>query len=312
MIVVKEYLCSRIKSPKIIILSGSNGLYNIDAKKVEEELKIPCINFGLHAGMSLDWLLDIGRKIVQPGDVLILPLEQAYYENGGWNTLGGWRLRNALAWNLDSIQRLNITEKIVAYCSGGNLDLALDLITEKFQSFFSKGTPVAQIPRLEALESSSAIIDRFKRAQLEGKPYPFYQSIDDHGTVLQSDKSEFNGKFVPATSPGNICPATKALLRNFIDEIKNRGVHVYFAHSPYGIEGEPKGNWRKSELTFQNEIGQLGCEVIDKRESLFYPRKLFFDTALHMTSKGKELRTSLLINNMKKKLNEARSKDDIK
>jgi len=313
MIVVKEHLCSKMKSSKIIILSGSNGLYNIDAKKIEDELKIPCMNFGLHAGMRLDWLLDVGRRIVHPGDILVLPLEQSYYENGeNWNSLGGWRLRNALAWNLDSIQRLSTTEKIGAYCSGGNLDLALDLITEKFQSIFSKGTPIAQIPRLEALESLTSIIERFNKAELEGKPYPFYQCIDDHGTVLQTEMSQFNGKFVPVTSPGKICPNTKSLLRNFVDEMKNRGVHVYFANSPYGVEGKPKENWRKAEQSFQEEIHELGTKLIDNRSELFFPRKLFYNTALHMTSRGKELRTTILIESIKKILNETQNNDIIR
>jgi hypothetical protein len=111
-----------------------------------------------------------------------------------------------------------------------------------------------------------------------------------------------NGKFVSVTSPGKICQDTKALLRNFIDEMKKRGVQVYFAHSPYGIEGEPQGDWKKAELQFQQEIHHLGCELIDERNKLFFRRKLFYNTALHMTSIGKELRTQLLIEKLRKKI----------
>lgn len=41
-----------IKEPKIIILGDSNLAFGINSKIIEEELKMPVINMGLHGGIG--------------------------------------------------------------------------------------------------------------------------------------------------------------------------------------------------------------------------------------------------------------------
>jgi hypothetical protein len=83
--------------------------------------------------------------------------------------------------------------------------------------------------------------------------------------------------------------------------MKGRGVHVYFANSPYGMDHPPEEGWSQSEVQFQKEISCLGSEVIERRSDLFFPRKMFFNTALHMTREGKEARTRVIIEALKQK-----------
>lgn len=69
-----------IDKHKILVISGSNSLFSISAKQMEEELNIPTVNFGVHAGLGLRYILDRVRNEIKLGDTVILPLEYQMYK----------------------------------------------------------------------------------------------------------------------------------------------------------------------------------------------------------------------------------------
>lgn len=299
MVAVKKNLIKEIKSPKIIFIGGSNVLYNIDASRVEKELNISCFNFGLHAGMPLKWLLDFSIDSINPGDTVILALEQAYYQGG--QKWGEWRFRNAVAWKHEALDQLKFMDKVHALLEGGTFDLALELISTKW-ALYCGNDPSAEIKkRLIAFEKPEKIIKKFNEAERSGMAFPFWQPIDRHGTVIQSDESNYSGQFVVVTSPNSLDPEVKKLLSDFLITMKSRCVRVYFANSPYGVDHPPEVDWSQSEGQFKKEISHLGSEVIERRSDLFFPRKMFFNTPLHMTRDGKEARTRVIIEALKQK-----------
>ena len=299
MVVVKKKLAQEIKSPKIIFVGGSNVLYNINASRVEKELHVPCFNFGLHAGMPLQWLLEFTIDSIKPGDTVILALEQAYYESG--QKWGEWRYRNAVAWKHESLDQLKFMDKLHALVDGGTLDLFLELISTKWALAWNK-EPSAEIKkRLIAFEKPTKIIKMFDEAECSGMAFPFWQPIDHRGTVIQPNESTYRGAFVNVTTPNSLDPEVKKLLTDFLLTMKHRGVRVYFANSPYGMDHLPEEDWSHSEEQFQKEISSLGSEVIERRSDLFFPRKMFFNTPLHMTRDGKEARTKVLIEALRQK-----------
>jgi hypothetical protein len=199
MVVVKKYLIKEIKSPKIVFIGGSNVLYNIDAAMIEKELNISCFNFGLHAGMPLKWLLDFSIDSISQGDTVIIALEQAYYQGGAkWDT---WRFRNAVAWKHEALDQLGLKDKLHALLDGGTIDLSLEILSTKFALLCSNPSSPEIKKRLIAFENPEKIIKIFNEGELSGTAFPFWQPIDRHGTVMQSDLSKYNGKFVDVTSP---------------------------------------------------------------------------------------------------------------
>jgi len=300
MIVVKQQQLTVIRSPKIIVLGGSNVLYNIDAAAMEKELKVPTYNFGLHAAMPLDWLIEVWRSVVKPGDIVVLALEQPYYSQApAWNE---WGLRNALAWYPQAFDRLGGVEKIGAFCSGGTFDMACDLVKTKSVQMFSRTPPTYLTKRIQALEPKAQILARYTSAQARCEPFPFNQIIDGHGTLQQPDTSEFQGEFFSVLSPAAIHPYTRQLLTGFLTEMKERQVRVFFANSPYGMDGPTDAGWVAAEREFQLEIQALGSEVLDRRDQLFFPRSMFYNTNLHMNKSGKEARTKIMIDALRQKL----------
>jgi hypothetical protein len=72
---------ARTATPKIIILSGSNGEYGYSAQQIEQRYGIPAVNMGEHAGQGLDYILYRGSLAAQKGDLFILPMEYEQYES---------------------------------------------------------------------------------------------------------------------------------------------------------------------------------------------------------------------------------------
>ncbi|MDE2515549.1 MAG: hypothetical protein KGL12_05955, partial [Rhodospirillales bacterium] len=68
-----------VGSPKLVILAGSNGPYSHRCETIEPILGIPCINGGVAVGIGLDYLFTRWERLLRPGDLVYLPLEEAQY-----------------------------------------------------------------------------------------------------------------------------------------------------------------------------------------------------------------------------------------
>jgi hypothetical protein len=68
-----------ISGPKLIILAGSNGPYSHRCETIEAIIGRPCVNAGVAVGIGLDYLFARWEKLLYPGDVVYLPLEESQY-----------------------------------------------------------------------------------------------------------------------------------------------------------------------------------------------------------------------------------------
>jgi hypothetical protein len=68
-----------IHEPKLVILAGSNGPYSHRCATIEPILGRPCVNAGVAVGIGLDYLFTRWKPLLNPGDMVYLPLEEAQY-----------------------------------------------------------------------------------------------------------------------------------------------------------------------------------------------------------------------------------------
>ena len=68
-----------IQQPKLVILAGSNGPYSHRCETIAPIIDRPCINAGVAVGVGLDYLFTRWKKLLHPGDIVYLPLEEAQY-----------------------------------------------------------------------------------------------------------------------------------------------------------------------------------------------------------------------------------------
>ena len=68
-----------IGQPKLVILAGSNGPYSHRCQAIEPILRMPCVNGGVAVGVGLDYLFTRWQRVLHPGDIVYLPMEEAQY-----------------------------------------------------------------------------------------------------------------------------------------------------------------------------------------------------------------------------------------
>jgi hypothetical protein len=68
----KRRAADSITEPKLVLLGGSATLFGIKASVLESELGVPVINGGLHAGLGMACILREGKKMLKPGDTVML------------------------------------------------------------------------------------------------------------------------------------------------------------------------------------------------------------------------------------------------
>ncbi len=91
----KEHVASSIDTRKVIVAAGSNALFSLDSRVIEQHTGLRVVNLSSHAGLALDFhYYKIGDHI-REGDIVVLPLEFNYYNDKGYTE---WEANNYMAW----------------------------------------------------------------------------------------------------------------------------------------------------------------------------------------------------------------------
>lgn len=98
------------ESPRLILVGGSNVAFGVDSKMLADSLKMNPINFGLHAALSLRYVMRDVIKYSRPNDLIILlPEYESFYNKGGgegsafsqllyYNHMHGWMEMSFYEW----------------------------------------------------------------------------------------------------------------------------------------------------------------------------------------------------------------------
>ena len=82
--------------------------------------------------------------------------------------------------------------------------------------------------------------------------------------------------------------------------MRARHVRVAFGYSPYLIDGVDTRNWKASESVFRSDIDEIGAQVIEQRDAVFFRREYFYNGVFHLNSEGRKIRTERLIDALRR------------
>ena len=266
----------KIKEPKIVFISGSNTIFGIDAKNIEEALNKPVINFGMHAGLQ-EHIFYASKEILKPYDTVVLPLEFVLYSRNS--------IPSAMAEYIISYDK-NFYDTLTFY--------------QKFQISF-------YLPKL----IYSKIIDSQKikfatKKKLKTNSYYNFK-FNNNGDVILGDyldkcnKKQSNKNIKELSFDKSNALNTNAI-KEFIKWCKENNITVY---------GMPPCCLHKKEISikekkFLTKIKKFYAEndvkFLGEFEDCFYEKQDMLDTVYHLNPKGKEKRTKYIIELLKKEL----------
>ena len=271
---VKTELVRAQQSPRILILGGSSSLFGIDAAHIQTSLKRPAFNLGLHAGLSLDQILLVGRNTARRGDLIVLTLEPVYYSCAStlWSS---WQVRNGVAWNRAYFDSKPLGERVAAVLEGGDVMLPVDILASWVQGKFHADR--VRI-RLEAMQPDRIEHDLASIRSHTVVPFDYgATSLDLNGDIVGADSADFSdGSGYALTEPGHICPKSLQMLKDFEREMSERGVSVVVAHVPYLNESPHPAGWLEAEQNFQTDLHSAHLQVLDNRDELFFSARGIF------------------------------------
>ena len=76
---IKQSYAAQTEGPKVVVVSGSAGLFSISCAVMENTLARQCVNGAITAELGLKYILEIARRLLQPGDTVVMPLEYNLY-----------------------------------------------------------------------------------------------------------------------------------------------------------------------------------------------------------------------------------------
>lgn len=86
----KIELLANTQSPRIIVIGGSSVAFGVDSRRIKDSLGLNVVNFGLHGGIGVRYMLEDYLAYARTGDIVLMPIEYANYYNGGNGSESVW------------------------------------------------------------------------------------------------------------------------------------------------------------------------------------------------------------------------------
>lgn len=268
---IKTRIAESIKTPKLVIVAGSNALFGISCKMIREQTNVPCVNTATYAGLGVDYILNRARSLVKPGDIVLLPLEYEVYTDDG--ELNGALIDYVLARDSEYLRSLNWIDQI-RFITGVSLTRVQDGILAKL------GTP--------------------KQWQSHYKSKNLNQYGDDTGNRASTmTKKEF--KALDELQPKEIQGYIKSsygmkVINKFVEWSQENNIKVIATWpNTLWFEAYQEQEVKKFFQSINDFYQNIKVPLLGNYRDFMYDKSRFYDTSYHLNDKGVHYRTKQLI-----------------
>lgn len=260
-----DSLLKNVESPRLILIGGSNISLTINSQLLKDSLAVNPINTGISWTIGFAYMFDNTLKYVRPGDVIVASLEYDQFYNGA--VYGGPDLARTIFdvcpqefFKLRKQQYYNVLPHIPYYAFS----------KYKPNEYFFLGNPQEVYTR----NATNKFGDNCRHWNLPGRRVlpltPLPEKLDKYAFDLLS---EFESAI---EERGGILLVTFPCLQQ-----------ESFIMQSVGIKA------------IENELKRRNFSLIGTPERYVMPDVLVFDTPYHLIKPGVDLRTNILIEDLK-------------
>jgi hypothetical protein len=269
---IKSSIANSIKTPKLVVVAGSNVLFGISCQMINEATELPCVNAGTHAGLGLDYILNRVHSLVKPGDIVLLSLEYELYQDNG----------------IPSVQLIDYV-----FSRDPKYLLAVDFIKQTYFitwiSYDRLGIGIAaklKPPQPLTVGYQSQNLNRY----------------GDETSNLKSNLTEIQKEMLEQSKPlkadvNIVTGYAKQSIRNFIKWCGNKQIKVLVTW-PGTIWFETYREKKKLDFfdSLEYFYRQQDISILGKPIDFMYNKSMFYDTSYHLNQQGVHQRTQQVIN----------------
>ncbi|HDP67000.1 MAG TPA: hypothetical protein ENN20_00690 [Candidatus Marinimicrobia bacterium] len=266
----KENRLQQLDSPKMIILGGSNTVFNIDSRRIADAMDYSVANLGMHAGLGLMLHLNQVRSYIRAGDMVVIMPEYAQFYR---QLFFGGRTVTRLVMFYPQYFRYII-----------NWRQYLEIL---------KGLGLETRSKLVYLLGRSAYEETYRRSA--------FNEFGDLNPALIGDQPQEKLKYehYEIRNLADINHAAVRELNKFYDYVGKRGARVYLAFPPVPLEKYAANRQEIEELETYLE-DNLEIPVLYQPVEVLLPAKEFYDTFYHLNTLGREHYTHIFLNYFKR------------
>lgn len=262
---IKTAYASSLDKPKLVIASGSNGLFGFNSPLLEKELGMPVVNFATHAGLGLDYILYKTKTVLKSGDTVLLPLEFEMYFNNS----------------------IDYDDVLTDYVLSRDLEYLKQLSLYRQVRFLLSVPPERLAHGLRVrFKEEPRILAGYQAATLNhnGDESKYNPSLADVSKASQEEPPPLI----------NVQPPSDALedLRNFINWCKQKHIKVIAAYPALMYNQDYEGNNAKNTFAMIKEFYKKeDVPILGEPQDFFYEEKMIYDSCYHLNRGGATVRS---------------------
>jgi len=260
---IKDDLLRAARSPKIILVGGSNLAFGINSDELSHEFGVNVVNTALHASLGLSFMLNSTEWYIHTGDVVIIAFEYGHYirEPRGDSVLCELLLEEPMALKYLDYEHLpTVVEGLGRVCEQRLARCAHRLPFGRDEIYHS-----------EAFNQYGDVVSHLDKQPEHVDPVDVpWKSVTINSAVL-------------------------GRLAQFISQAEKRGARVYifppcFRKQDYEVNAQDVENiYQTVNNTFPKQA------VATPQEFIFDKNNYCFDTNYHLNKKGREIRTAKML-----------------
>jgi hypothetical protein len=271
-----ENMFDRLKSitkPKIIVVGGSNVTFGLRSEVVEEELGMPCVDFGLYATIGTKTMMDLSKVNIGKGDIVVFAPETAH------QTL-------SLYFNPDATLRaLNTNNEMLSYIPEDNKLQMANELPGYLSTNFSVFTGKSQL-KLSGIYQRSSFNAYGDIAY--PRPYNVMEGLADSVSKVFFSKDIIDKDFI-------------SYVNDYAAFVRSKGASIYYSYSP--MNKAALASTAADIKAYEDFISaQFDMEILSNARDYLLEPKLFYDTNFHCNDVGVYYRVNQLVSDLKRML----------
>lgn len=251
------------KGSNLFLLGGSNLSFGIDSKMFVEKTQYNPINMGIHSSLGLKFIIESAEPVMKSGDIVLLVPEYHHFYKSA--TRGSEELlRMILDVDYNNIEFLNALQ--VFNC----LEYFPDYVYSKLE------------------KSNYGDFQKSKYYSINS--FNIYGDVEAHWNEKQKD-------FLPMPMiQGELNFDVIDLIKDFIVRCKINNIDVVVSYPAYQ---ESSFNLSSKQIyAIENAYQLENIYRIGSPKRYSFPDSLFFNTPYHLSKRGVDLRTNMLIEDL--------------
>ncbi len=270
----KYNLLENTNEKKIIFVGGSSLPFGLRSDLIEEQIPdYKVVNFGLYATLGTKFMMDMSKVNINEGDIVVLSPElssQTY--SLYFNPTAVLQACDGFAFKLSNLPISDDLKLFYNYYNFAKEKLNYDKNN-------NAPDPIGIYRHDSFNEYGDISVDR---------PNNIMNNGVDSTMKITTNNDLLNDEFIK-------------YVNKYCDFVRNKGAKIYFNFSACNELAIASSKATRDE--FQNNIDlKIKCDRLSNLDDCIIDYRYFYDTNFHLNSSGAIYYTSLIINNLKKKL----------